>query len=140
MADNKLHVDIVTVEGRRYRGDADFVVAPGSEGELGVLPRHVPLLTGLKPGTVKVRNDGEELFFFVSGGFLDVRPDQVTVLADAAERAEDIDEARAEEARRRAESLLQQKLSDADQAAAAAAMARAEARLRLAELRRRRRT
>jgi F-type H+-transporting ATPase subunit epsilon len=139
MAD-KLQVDIVTVEGRRYRGDADFVVAPGSEGELGVLPRHIPLLTALAPGAVKVRNDGEELYFFVSGGFLDVRPDQVTVLADAAERAEDIDEARAQEARRRAESMLQQKLSDADQAAAAAAMARAEARLRLAELRRRRRT
>jgi F-type H+-transporting ATPase subunit epsilon len=139
MAD-KLHVDIVTVEGRRYRGDADFVVAPGLEGELGVLPRHVPLLTPLAPGTVKVRNDGEELFFFVGGGFLEVRPDQVTVLADAAERAEDIDEARAEEARRHAASLLQQKLSDADQAAAAASLARAEARLRLAELRRRRRT
>jgi F-type H+-transporting ATPase subunit epsilon len=137
---DKLHVDIVTVEGRRYRGDADFVVAPGLEGELGVLPRHVPLLTPLAAGTVKVRNDGDELFFFVGGGFLEVRPDQVTVLADAAERAEDIDEARAEEARRRAESLLQQKLSDADQAAASAALARAEARLRLAELRRRRRT
>ena len=139
MAD-KLHVDIVTVEGRRFRGDADFVVAPGSEGELGVLPHHVPLLTALAPGSVRVRNEGEELFFFVSGGFLEIRPDQVTVLADAAERAEDIDEARAEEARRSAEAMLQQKLSDADQAAASAALARAEARLRLAEIRRRRRT
>ncbi len=139
MAD-KLHVDIVTVEGRRFGGDADFVVAPGSEGELGVLPHHVPLLTALAPGSVRVRNEGEEQFFFVSGGFLEVRPDQVTVLADAAERAEDIDEARAEQARRNAESLLQQKLSDADQAAASAALARAEARLRLAEIRRRRRT
>ena len=137
---DKLHVDIVTVEGRRFRGDADFVVAPGSEGELGVLPHHVPLLTALAPGSVRVRNEGEEQFFFVSGGFLEIRPDQVTVLADAAERAEDIDEARAEEARRQAQSLLQQKLSDADQAAAAAALARAEARLRLAEIRRRRRT
>src|SRR5437870_2851578 len=136
---DKLHVDIVTVEGRRFRGDADFVVAPGSEGELGVLPRHIPLLTPLAPGSVRVRNDGEEQLFFVSGGFLEVRPDQVTVLADSAERADDIDEARAEEARHRAESLLQQKLSDADQAAASAALARAEARLRLAELRRRRR-
>jgi F-type H+-transporting ATPase subunit epsilon len=135
----KLHVDIVTVEGRRFEGDADFVVAPGSEGELGVLPRHVPLLTPLAPGQVKVRNDGQEQFFFVSGGFLDVRPDRVTVLADAAERADDIDEARAEEARRRAENLLQQQLSDTDQAAASAALARAEARLRIAELRRRRR-
>src|SRR5439155_1032 len=92
MAD-KLHVDIVTVEGRRFKGDADFVVAPGSEGELGILPRHIPLLTPLAPGSVKVRNEGEEQFFFVSGGFLEVRPDQVTVLADSAERADDIDEA-----------------------------------------------
>ena len=137
---NKLHVDIVTVEGRRFKGDADFVVAPGSEGELGILPRHIPLLTPLKPGVVKVRNENEEQFFFVSGGFLEVRPDEVTVLADAAERAEDIDESRAEEARRRAADLLQQKLSDTDQAAASVALARAEARLRLAELRRRRRT
>jgi F-type H+-transporting ATPase subunit epsilon len=137
---NKLHVDIVTVEGRRYEGDAEFVVAPGIAGELGILPRHIPLLTELKPGSVKVRNENEEHLFFVSGGFLEVRPDEVTVLADAAERADDIDEARAEEARRRAQELLQQKVSDADQAAASAALARAEARLRLAELRRRRRT
>ena len=99
-----------------------------------------PLLTFLKPGTVKVRNNSDEQFFFVSGGFLEVRPDEVTVLADSAERAEDIDESRAEEARRRAADLLQQKLSDTDQAAASVALARAEARLRLAELRRRRRT
>src|SRR2546426_7670406 len=131
MAD-KLHVDIVTVEGRRFKGDADFVVAPGSEGELGVLPRHIPLLTPLAPGAIKVRNDGDEQFFFVSGGFLEVRPDQVTVLADAAERAEDIDEARAEEARRRAQSLLEQKVSAAEVAGASAALARAEARIRLA--------
>ena len=97
-------------------------------------------MTPLKPGVVKVRNENEEQFFFVSGGFLEVRPDEVTVLADAAERAEDIDESRAEEARRRAADLLQQKLSNVDQAAASVALARAEARLRLAELRRRRRT
>src|SRR5256886_16336240 len=101
MAD-KLHVDIVTVEGRRFKGDADFVVAPGSEGELGILPRHIPLLTPLAPGSVKVRNEGEEQFFFVSGGFLEVRPDQVTVLADSAEPADDIAETRAGKARRRA--------------------------------------
>jgi F-type H+-transporting ATPase subunit epsilon len=141
MADiNKLHVDIVTVEGRRFKGDADFVVAPGSAGELGILPRHIPLLTPLKAGAVKVRNGSEEQLFFVSGGFLEVRPDEVTVLADAAERADDIDEARAEESRRRAQSLLEQKGEQADLAAASAALARAEARLRLAELRRRRRT
>ena len=135
----KLHVDVVTVEGRRFEGDADFVLAPGAEGELGVLPRHIPLLTPLRAGTIKVRNDGDEQFFFVAGGFLEVLPDRVTVLADAAERADDIDEARAEEARRRAASLLEQKLSDADVAAASGALARAEARLRLADLRRRRR-
>ena len=138
MADSKkLHVDIVTVEGRRFKGDADFVVAPGADGELGILPRHIPLLTPLKPGVVKVRNENEEQFFFVSGGFLEVRPDQVTVLADSAERAEDIDEARAEEARRRAARLLEEKVSAVDQSQLAAALARAEARLRIAELRRR---
>jgi F-type H+-transporting ATPase subunit epsilon len=135
----KLHVGILTVEGVRFDGEADFVVAPGSEGELGILPRHIPLLTPLAAGAVRVRNDNEEQLFFVSGGFLEVRPDQVTVLADAAERAEDIDEARAEDARRRAQSSIEQKASDADLAAATGALARAEARLRLAELRRRRR-
>src|SRR2546425_12677417 len=107
MAD-KLHVDIVTVEGRRFKGDADFVVATGSEGELGVLPRHIPLLTPLAPGSVKVRNEGEEQYFFVSGGFLEVRPDQVTALADSAQPADDIAEARAQEARRPAQNPLQQ--------------------------------
>jgi len=135
----KLHVGILTVEGVRFDGEADFVVAPGSEGELGILPRHIPLLTPLAAGAVRVRNDNDEQLFFVSGGFLEVRPDQVTVLADAAERAEDIDEARAEDARRRAQSSIEQKASDADLAAATGALARAEARLRLAELRRRRR-
>ena len=136
----KLNVDIVTVEGRRFQGEADFVVAPGVEGELGILPQHIPLLTPLATGTVKVRNNNEEQFFFVSGGFLEVRPDQVTVLADAAERAEDIDESRAEEARRRAQALLEQRLSAADATAVSVALARAETRLRIAELRRRRRT
>jgi F-type H+-transporting ATPase subunit epsilon len=133
----KLQVDIVTVEGRRFAGEADFVVAPGSEGELGILPRHMPLLTALKVGTIKVVNNGTDQFFFVSGGFLEVRPDQVTVLADSAERAEDIDEARAEEARRQAQRLLEEKVTTVDQTQLAAALARAEARLRIAELRRR---
>jgi F-type H+-transporting ATPase subunit epsilon len=97
----------------------------------------MPLLTALKVGTIKVVNDGADQFFFVSGGFLEVRPDQVTVLADSAERAEDIDEARAEEARRRAARLLEEKVSAVDQSQLAAALARAEARLRIAELRRR---
>ena len=135
-----LLVDIVTVEGRRFRGEADFVLAPGSEGELGILPQHIALLTPLAVGAIKVRHGTEEQFFFVSGGFLEVRPDQVTVLADAAERAEEIDEARAQEARHRAQRLLQEKLSAVEQAQVSVALARAEARLKLAELRRRRRT
>src|SRR5207253_10772283 len=76
----KLNVDIVTVEGRRFQGEADFVVAPGSEGQLGILPHHIPLLTPLATGSVKVRNNNEEQFFFVSGGFLEVRPDRVPFL------------------------------------------------------------
>jgi F-type H+-transporting ATPase subunit epsilon len=135
----KLHVDIVTVEGRTFQGEADFVRVPGVEGELGILPQHITLLTPLRPGEVVVRNGSQDQFFFVGGGFLEVRPDQVTVLADSAERAEDIDEARAEEARRRAQQLLEQRITEVDQAAASAALARAEARLRVADLRRRRR-
>lgn len=135
----KLHVDIVTVEGRTFQGEADFVRVPGAEGELGILPQHITLLTPLRPGEVVVRNGSQDQFFFVGGGFLEVRPDQVTVLADSAERAEDVDEARAEEARRRAQQLLEQRITEVDQAAASAALARAEARLRVADLRRRRR-
>ncbi len=135
----KLQVDIVTVEGRTFQGEADFVRLPGAEGELGILPHHIALLTPLRPGEVVVRNRSQDQFFFVAGGFLEVRPDQVTVLADSAERAEDIDEARAQEARRRAEQLLEQRLTEVDQAQASAALARAEARLRVADLRRRRR-
>ncbi len=135
----KLHVDIVTVEGRTFQGEADFVRVPGAEGELGILPRHIPLLTPIKVGEILVRNDGKDDFYFVAGGFLEVRPDQVTVLADAAEHAEAIDEARAGEARQRAQRMLEQPLSGLDQAQASAALARAEARLRIAEIRRRRR-
>ena len=89
----KLQVELVTAEGRLVSREADFVVAPGIEGELGVLPRHIPLLTPLRAGEVTVRNDGNDEYIFVAGGFLEVLPDRVVILADAAERAEDIDEA-----------------------------------------------
>jgi len=135
----KLQVELVTAEGRLVSKEADFVIAPGIEGELGVLPRHIPLLTPLRPGEVMVRNDGAEEYLFVAGGFLEVLPDRVVILADAAERAEDIDEARAEEARRRAQQILEEKVEGVDSAAAAAAMERAVMRLRVAELRRRHR-
>ena len=135
----KLQVELVTAEGRLLSREADFVVAPGIEGELGVLPRHIPLLTPLRPGAVMVRNDGDEEFLFVAGGFLEVLPDRVVILADAAERAEDIDEARAEEARRRAQQLLEEQPEGIDTAATALALERAVMRLRVAELRRRHR-
>src|ERR1019366_6117141 len=86
----------------------DFVLAPGVEGDLGVLPNHIPLLTPLRTGEVMVRNGEAEHILFVAGGFLEVLPDKVTILADAAERAEDIDEARAEESRKRAQELVAQ--------------------------------
>jgi F-type H+-transporting ATPase subunit epsilon len=135
----KLQVELVTAEGRLLSREADFVVAPGIEGELGVLPRHIPLLTPLRPGEVMVRNDGDEEFLFVAGGFLEVLPDRVVILADAAERAEDIDEARAEEARRRAQQQLDEQPEGVDTAATALALERAVMRLRVAELRRRHR-
>jgi F-type H+-transporting ATPase subunit epsilon len=135
----KLQVELVTAEGRLVSREADFVIAPGAEGDLGVLPRHIPLLTPLRAGEVTVRNEGNDEYIFVAGGFLEVLPDKVLILADAAERAEDIDEARAEEARRRAQQLLEEKVEGVDTAAAAAALERAVMRLKVAELRRRHR-
>ncbi len=135
----KLQVELVTAEGRLLSREADFVVAPGIEGELGVLPKHIPLLTPLRPGEVMVRNDGQDEHLFVAGGFLEVLPDRVVILADAAERAEDIDEARAEEARKRAQQLLEEKPEGDAAAAATLALERAMMRLRVAEVRRRHR-
>jgi F-type H+-transporting ATPase subunit epsilon len=131
----KLQVELVTAEGRVLSEEADFVLAPGIEGDLGVLPHHIPLLTPLRNGVVTVRNDDAEHVIAVSGGFLEVLPDKVTILADAAERAEDIDEARAEEARKRAQELLSQDIGNYE---AAADLERATLRLRVAEVRRRR--
>jgi F-type H+-transporting ATPase subunit epsilon len=135
----KLQVELVTAEGRVLSTEADFVVAPGIEGELGVLPHHIPLLTPLRAGEVTVRNEGNDEYLVVTGGFLEVLPDKVVILADAAERAEEIDEARAEEARKRAQQLLEEKPEGIDEAAVAAALERAVLRLRVAELRRRKR-
>ncbi|HET9051960.1 MAG TPA: F0F1 ATP synthase subunit epsilon [Candidatus Dormibacteraeota bacterium] len=137
----KFQVELVTAEERKVSGDADFVRAPGAEGELGILSRHIPLMTPLRAGEVMVRNDGEEEYLFVAGGFLQVLPDRVVILADAAERAEEIDEARAEEARKRAQEALQRTdVSAEDAIAYAQALERAMLRLRVAELRRHRRS
>jgi F-type H+-transporting ATPase subunit epsilon len=129
----KLQVELLTAEGHVLSQEADFVVAPGVEGDLGVLPRHIPLLTPLRTGEIMVRNNGHEDFFFVAGGFLEVMPDKVVILADVAERAEDIDEAAAEQARKAAQDALAQDEGDAD---AAAQLERAIFRLRVAEVRR----
>jgi len=101
-----IRLDIVTAEQMVYSDEVDVVVAPGVEGQLGILPHHAPLMTMLQPGELLIRKGGEEFSLAVSGGFLEVRPDRIIVLADTAERAEEIDMARAEEAKRRAEEQL----------------------------------
>ena len=127
----KIHVDIVSAEGEIYSGTAEMVFASAIEGDVGIAPRHAPLLTRLRPGEVRVRDENQnEEFFYVSGGILEVQPHIVTVLADTAERAKDIDEAEAQEATRRAEERLQQTESDIDYARAQAELAEAAARLR----------
>lgn len=134
-----IRLDIVTAEQLVFSEDVDVVIAPGIEGEMAILPRHAPLMTMLQPGELRVRQEGEEFSMAVTGGFLEVRPDRVTVLADAAERAEDIDAARAEEAKRRAEEWLAGRPGETDTARAEAALRRSLIRLRVAEKRRRRR-
>jgi F-type H+-transporting ATPase subunit epsilon len=133
-----LHVTIVTALRTVFEGESEMVNAPGSEGQLGILPRHAPLLTLLGVGELRVRQNGVDEGFFVGGGFLEVNNNVVTVLADDAERAANIDEARAQEARRRAQTLLEQRGTEVDQAAAAAELEHALGRLRVAELHRRR--
>ena len=135
-----MHVEVVTAERELYNGEADIVIAPGSEGELGILPRHAALLTTLKVGQLLVKLSGAEEPFFVSGGFLEVSDNSVTVLAETAEHAEEIDQARAEAARRRAQELLAQAQSDTDRAELLGALERAMARIHVAEITRRRTT
>lgn len=134
-----LHVTIVTAQQTIFDGEAEAVNAPGSEGQLGILPRHAPLLTTLASGELRVRQRGVDESIYVGGGFLEVNRNVVTILADDAERAADVDESRAEEARRRAQTLLQNPNLDAEAATVAAAeLARAVGRLRVAELHRQR--
>jgi len=131
-------LEIVTAEGVVFSDDVEVVVAPGIEGQLGILPHHAPLMTMLLPGELWVRKGGEEFSLAISGGFLEVRPDRVIVLADAAERAEEIDIARAEEAKRRAEERLTHPTEEVDLARAEAALRRSLARLKVVARRRRR--
>jgi F-type H+-transporting ATPase subunit epsilon len=129
-----LYVDIVSAEGDIHHGEAAMVFAPAEEGDVGIAPRHAPLLTRLKPGGVRVRTpDGQELSFFVGGGILEVQPHQVTVLADTAIRAKDADEAAAAEAKRRAEEALSSARTDIDMARAQAELAQAAALVQFLE-------
>jgi len=129
-----VHVDIVSAEGAIHAGLATMVFAPGEVGELGIAPRHTPLITRLKPGDVRVQGEhGEMEHFYVSGGMLEVQPDVVTVLADTAIRAENIDEAKALEAKRRAEDALSGQTAEFEYAKAQAELAEAIAQLRAIE-------
>ena len=125
-----LHVDIVSAEKEVYSGTAEMVFAPLVNGMVGVLPRHAPLIARMKPGEVRIRTSTEELQFYVSGGVLEVQPHVVTVLADTAIRAKDLDEAAAQEAKQRAEAALKDRKSDIDYARAQAELAEAVAQLR----------
>ena len=120
----RIHVDVVSAEEMIFSGEADNVVLPGESGELGIWPRHTPLLTRIRPGAVRIKlPDGGEEFVYVSGGMLEVQPTMVTVLADTAIRAHDLDEARAQQAKKAAEELLQKRDSSMDYAKAEAELA-----------------
>ena len=129
-----IHVDIVSAEGEIFSGTAKMVFAPAIEGEIGIAPRHAPLLTNLRAGEVRVQTEaGEEHLFYVGGGALEIQPYLVTVLADTALRARDIDEAAALAAKQRAEESLKDKVGAIEVAEAQAELARAAAQLRLLE-------
>jgi F-type H+-transporting ATPase subunit epsilon len=134
----KYPLRVVSVERSLFEGDVEFIIANGADGELGVLARHAPLMTILKPGPLRIQETigGPEQLLFVGGGFLEVLPDRVTVLADVAEHADEISIEKAEEARRRAQERLAGTLTTAEETEFQNALAMAEARLRLARMRR----
>ena len=132
-----IKLEIVTAERQIFSDDVNVLVADGVEGQLGILPHHAPLMTMLKPGELLIRKDNEETYMAVTGGFLEVRPDKVIVLADACERAEEIDIARAEAAKQRAEEMLKAHRPEIDTARAEAALRRSLIRLKVAERKRR---
>jgi len=128
---NTIHVDVVSAEESIYSGEAEFVVLPGVVGELGIYPRHTPLLTQIKPGAVRIKvpDQEEETLVFVQGGFLEVQPNVVTVLADTAIRAHDLDEVKALEAKQKAEEAMRGKLSAEEIAKVQAELATAAAQI-----------
>jgi F-type H+-transporting ATPase subunit epsilon len=128
---NTIQVDVVSAEASIFEGQAEFVALPGETGELGIYPQHTPLLTRIRPGAVRIKLSGqaEEEFVFVAGGILEVQPNRVTVLADTAIRGQDLDEAKAEAAKRAAEEALANRSGDIDYAKAQAELASAIAEL-----------
>jgi len=126
-----LHIDIVSAEKSLYSGTAEVVIAPGQRGELGIYPRHTPLLTTLKPGSVRIKvpNQAEEELIYVSGGIMEVQPNVVTILSDSAIRGADLDEAKALEAMRTAEEAMKDKAATIDYAQAQVELAQAVAQL-----------
>jgi F-type H+-transporting ATPase subunit epsilon len=127
---NTIHVDVVSAEESIFSGAAEFVVLPGEAGELGIYPRHTPLITRIKPGEVRIKPaDGPEEFIFVAGGVLEVQPHAVTVLADTAIRGHDLDEAKANEAKQHAEDAMRNQTSKLEIAKAQAELASAVAQL-----------
>ncbi len=128
-----IHVDIVSAEGEIFSGDAQMVFAPAKMGEVGIAPRHAPLLTHLKPGEIRVQTAEEEKLFYVTGGILEVQPHLVTVLADSALHADELDEAAALEARERAKAALADHTATMDVKHAQAELVEAEARYRAAQ-------
>jgi F-type H+-transporting ATPase subunit epsilon len=131
-----LKLEIVTPEARSYSEDVEMVTLPGIDGEMGIYPQHVPLMTQIVAGEVIVRKDGRESFLAVGEGFAEITGDHVSILTDMAIRAENIDEAKAEEARKRAEARLAEKLDDEQTAVAAAALAHSLAQLHVKRRRR----
>jgi F-type H+-transporting ATPase subunit epsilon len=131
-----MRLDIVTAERLVYSEEVSSVVAPGFDGELGILPHHAPLLTLLKPGELRIRKDGQETLMAVTGGFMEVLDNKVVVLADAAERDSEIDQARAEEALKKAKERIAARGADLDLERALASVRRAEARLKVVRRRR----
>jgi F-type H+-transporting ATPase subunit epsilon len=135
---SSIYVDVVSAEKSIFSGEAKFVALPGESGELGILHGHTPLITRIRPGSVRIEKlDGDEEFVFVAGGYLEVQPDRVTVLADTAIRGHDLDEAKAIEARKRAEEAMQNRGTEFDLALAQSEFAMAAAQLAvIARLRR----
>lgn len=126
-----LRLEIVTPEATTYSQDVEMVTLPGVEGEMGIYPLHVPLMTQIKPGEIMVRQSGQEQFLAVGEGFVQITGERVAILTDMAIKADDIDEAKAEEARKRAEARLAEKLSDEESAMVAAALAHSLAQLQV---------